>query len=74
LVEKVVLSVALSFSIVGVAGLFLGLSPIGMTTVSLTISLGVIVAVLAFLAFVRKRKLQTQSPEQATDVSFDKSL
>lgn len=70
LVEKTVLSVALSFSIVGVSGLFLGLSPIGMTTSSLTISLSSIVVVLAFLAFLRKRKLQkfqAQSTEQVTN-------
>ncbi len=64
LVEKAVLSVALSFSIAGVSGLFLGLSPIGMTTTSLTVSLGSIVVVLAFLAFIRKRKFQVQSAEQ----------
>jgi uncharacterized membrane protein len=63
LVEKAVLSVALSFSIAGVSGLFLGLSPIGMTTTSLTVSLGSIVVVLAFLAFIRKRKFQAQSAE-----------
>jgi uncharacterized membrane protein len=69
LVEKAVLSVALSFSIAGVSGLFLGLSPIGMTTASLTISLSSIVVVLAFLAFIRKRKLrqlQMPSTEQVT--------
>ena len=69
LVEKAVLSVALSFSIAGVSGLFLGLSPIGMTTTSLTVSLGSIVLVLAFLAFIRKRKLrepQTQSTEKVS--------
>lgn len=69
LVEKAVLSVALSFSIAGVSGLFLGLSPIGMTTASLTISLSIIVVILAFLAFVRKRKLRqlhVQSPEQVS--------
>ena len=64
LVEKTVLSVALSFSIAGLSGLFLGLSPIGMTTSSLTISLGSIVVVLAFLAFIRKRKFQVQRTEQ----------
>jgi uncharacterized membrane protein len=58
IVEKAVLSVALSFSIGGMSGLFLGLSPIGMTTASLTISLSIIVVVLAFLALIRKRKLQ----------------
>jgi len=66
IVEKAVLSVALSFSIAGMSGLFLGLSPIGMTTASLTISLSIIVVVLAFLALIRKRKLefQIQTPEQ----------
>jgi uncharacterized membrane protein len=68
LVEKAVLSVALSFSLAGVSGLFLGLSPIGITTLSIMISLSSIVVVLAFLAFIRKRKLQFQVPstEQVT--------
>jgi uncharacterized membrane protein len=69
LVEKAVLSVALSFSLVGVSGLFLGLSPIGITTSSIVISLSSIVVVLAFLAFIRKRKqqqLQVPSTEQVT--------
>jgi uncharacterized membrane protein len=73
LVEKAVLSVALSFGIAGVTGLFLGLSPIGMTTTSLTISLSSIVVVLAFLAFLRKRKFQMQSTEQAAGVIIEKS-
>jgi uncharacterized membrane protein len=64
LVEKAVLSVALSFSIDGLAGLFLGLSPIGMTTASLTLSLSSIVLILAFLAFLRKRKGKMQSTLQ----------
>ena len=54
LIEKSVLSVALSFSIAGLSGLFLGLSPIGITSTSLTISLSSIVLVLAFLAFYKK--------------------
>ena len=69
LVEKAVMSVALSFSIAGVSGLFLGLSPLGITTASITFSLGIIVVILAFLAFLRKRKLQQlhmQSPEQVS--------
>lgn len=70
LVEKAVLSVALSFSLVGLAGLFLGLSPIGMTTASIIISLSSIVVVLAFLAFLRKRKFQMQSAEQETAEAF----
>jgi len=73
LVEKAVLSVALSFSIAGVSGLFLGLSPIRITTPSIIILLSSIVVVLAFLSFIRKRKVQTQSTEQATDVIIEKS-
>ena len=68
-VEKAVLSVALSFSIAGVSGPFLGLSPIGITTSSIVISLSSIVVVLAFLAFIRKRKrqqFQVPSTEQVT--------
>jgi len=67
LIEKSVLSVALSFSIAGLSGLFLGLSPIGITTTSLTVSLSSIVLISAFFAFIRKRKLRQlhmQSPEQ----------
>ncbi|MGB9914424.1 MAG: DUF1616 domain-containing protein [Candidatus Bathyarchaeales archaeon] len=59
LVEKAVLSVALSFSIVGISGLFLGLSPIGITVPSIIVSLTSIVLVLAFLAFIKKRNLQS---------------
>ena len=68
-VEKAVLSVALSFSIVGVSGLFLGLSPIGITTSSIIISLSPTAVVLAFLAFLRKRKFQMQSTEPAAEVT-----
>jgi uncharacterized membrane protein len=58
LVEEVVLSVALSFSIVGLSGLFLGLSPIGISYTSIRFSLSPTVLVLAFAAFLRKRKLR----------------
>lgn len=67
IVEEVVLSVALSFSIVGLSGLFLGISPIGISLDSIRLSLSPIVLVLAFAAFLRKRKLgetQSQSPEK----------
>jgi uncharacterized membrane protein len=57
LIEEVVLSVALSFSIVGLSGLFLGLSPIGISFTSIRFSLSPTVLVLAFVAFLRKRKL-----------------
>jgi uncharacterized membrane protein len=68
LVEQMVLSVALSFSVAGVSGLFLGLSPIGITVPSITISLSSIVLVLAFLALLRKMgKLQNllQKPKKS---------
>ncbi len=54
LAEKAVLSVALSFSIAGISGLFLGLSPIGINVTSITESLSLIVIVLAVLALLRK--------------------
>jgi uncharacterized membrane protein len=69
-IEKSVLSVASSFSIAGLSGLFLGLSPVGMSTASLTVSLASIVLVLAFLVFIRKRQLQAQNAGQpSTQVS-----
>jgi uncharacterized membrane protein len=68
-VEKTVLSVALSFSIVGISGLFLGLSPIGMNFTSIRVSVSIIVLVLAAIAFMRKRSLgksHVQSSEQVS--------
>jgi len=63
LAEKAVLSVALSFAIAGISGLFLGLSPIGISTVSITVTLSVMAMVLALLAFLRKKGLiKVQSP------------
>jgi uncharacterized membrane protein len=54
LIEQVVLSVALSFGISGLLGLFLGLSPIGLNFTSITISLSSVILVLATVAFVQK--------------------
>ena len=54
--EEAVLSVALSFGIAGLTGLFLGLSPIGITTNSIILSLSTIVIVLALIAFLRKMR------------------
>jgi uncharacterized membrane protein len=71
-VEKAVLSVALSFSIAGLSGLFLGLSPIGITPSSLTISLSAIVLVLAFLAFIRKMKFRTRSTDQTANLTEER--
>lgn len=60
LIEKLVLSVALSFSIAGVSGLFIGLSPIGLNVTTIAVSLSGIVLVLAVLAFLRKMNLLPQ--------------
>ena len=57
--EEAVLSVALSFSLVGLAGLFLGLSPIGINFTSIRVSLSGIVLVLASAAFVRKWRYES---------------
>ena len=70
-VENVVLSVASSFGITGLAGLFLGLSPIGINFTSITVSLSAIVLGLAAVAFVRKSRepkaIQPQTVEQGSD-------
>ena len=64
-VEQVVLSVALSFGLDGLAGLFLGLSPIGINFTSITVSLTAIVVVFAVIGFVRKsRQPDMQGSEQ----------
>jgi uncharacterized membrane protein len=66
-VEELVLSVALSFGLDGLVGLFLGLSPIGINFASITISLSAVVLVFAVAAFLRKlRELHVQSPEQVS--------
>ena len=71
-VETLVLSIALSFGLTGLVGLFLGLSPIGITFVPITVSLGVLVLALAAIAYIRKNKekelpvLQVQSPQQVS--------
>ena len=57
LVEEIVLSVALSFGLDGLIGLFLGLSPIGISFDSIALSITPLVLVFAVGAFLRKRKL-----------------
>ncbi len=52
--ETLVLSVALSFSLAGISGLFLGLSPIGINIPSIVATLSGIVLALALLAYGRK--------------------
>ena len=61
LVEETVLSVALSFGIAGLSGLFLGLSPIGINFTSVRLSLSGVVLVLALLAFIRKLRVMKAS-------------
>jgi uncharacterized membrane protein len=66
-VETMVLSVALSFGVAGLVGLFLGLSPIGIAFTSITVSLGVIVLILAVVAYVRKTRENATSQPQPTE-------
>src|SRR4030042_2660911 len=66
LIEETWLSVALSFGIAGIAGLFLGLSPIGISVTSITVSLSAIVLVLAAVAFIRKRRLR-ETPDETSE-------
>lgn len=62
LVEKTVLSVALSFGIAGLVGLALGLSSVGIDFTSITVSLTVIVLILATATFIIKsRELRVKS-------------
>lgn len=66
-VEKLVLSVALSFGLDGLVGLFLGLSPIGINFSSITISLSAVVLVFAAGVFIRRlREIHVQTPEQVS--------
>lgn len=73
-VEKSVLSVALSFGVAGLLGLFLGLSPIGIDFTSITYSLTLIVLVLSTIAFMVKRRelkeLRVQSTEHVSSGSL----
>jgi uncharacterized membrane protein len=69
-VEQLVLSVALSFGLTGLLGLFLGLSPVGFNFMAITVSLSVLVLVLAAIAFLRKkielRKSNVEVPQQVS--------
>ncbi|MEM1589779.1 MAG: DUF1616 domain-containing protein [Candidatus Bathyarchaeia archaeon] len=58
IVEKMVLSVALSFSITSLVGLFLGLTAIGINFTSVTVSLTAVVLFLSFLALLISSKCQ----------------
>ena len=69
-VEQLVLSVALTFGLDGLVGLFLGLSPIGIKFVPITVTLTGIVLVLAVVALVRMTRelpsLQVQPTQQVS--------
>jgi uncharacterized membrane protein len=69
-VEQLVLSVALSFGLTGLIGLFLGLSPIGITFTSITVSLSTLVLALAIIALAMKSRelsgLNVQVPKQVS--------
>jgi uncharacterized membrane protein len=56
LIEQAVLSVALSFGLIGLSGLFLGLSPIGLNFTSITVSITGITLALAIIAYILKIK------------------
>lgn len=72
LAEEAVLSVALSFGIAGLTGLFLGLSPIGIDSKSVVVTLSAVVLVLGFLAFLRKRKLELRESQMQSSNSISK--
>lgn len=66
-IEQLVLSIALSFGLDGLVGLFLGLSPIGINFTSITVSLSAVVLIFAVVALIRKlREPNVQSPEQVS--------
>jgi uncharacterized membrane protein len=71
LIEEVVLSVGLSFGLAGLVGLFLGLSPIGITFTPVTVSLGGLVLVLASVAFILKLKQEVKQPKASSQLSTD---
>jgi uncharacterized membrane protein len=66
LIEELVLSVALSFGLAGISGLFLGLSPLGIFNKTVIVALGSLTLALAVIAYIRKirvlREPNMQSP------------
>jgi uncharacterized membrane protein len=69
LIEQAVLSIALSFSIVGITGLFLGLTPIGLNFISITASISSITLILAITVFILKNKDEKHPEQQAAIVT-----
>ena len=72
-VEELVLSIALSFGLDGLAGLFLGLSPIGINFNSILISLSALVLVLGTAAFIRKTRISSMSSMQSSSQEDSKT-
>jgi uncharacterized membrane protein len=74
-IEQAVLSVALSFAVAGISGLFLGLSAIGITPASVVNTLCIIVLFLGALAFLRKinvfniEKIKWRKPKAQTTIA-----
>jgi uncharacterized membrane protein len=72
LIEEIVLSVALSFALDGLVGLFLGLSPIGINFTSITVSLSAVVLVFAVIAVIRKNRSMPNFPLQGPEAETSK--
>jgi hypothetical protein len=58
IIERFTFSIALSFAITALVGLFLSFTPIGLTLATALPALGSLVIVLATLALIRKHKVQ----------------
>ncbi len=68
LVEQAVLSVALSFGLLGLTGLFLGLTPIKLNFSSITVSvtgLTLLLAVIAFILMIKKPSEQNSTDKKS---------
>ena len=60
IIERITLSVGLSFALTALVGLFLSFTPIGLTLPTALSALGLLVVVLALVAFGRKYMLNKQ--------------
>ncbi|MDR0318734.1 MAG: DUF1616 domain-containing protein [Nitrososphaerota archaeon] len=69
LIEESVLSVALSFGIAGITGLFLGLTPIGLSFITVTTALVSITLILAITAFILKNKDLKHAEQQVNNTT-----
>jgi uncharacterized membrane protein len=66
LIEELVLSVALSFGLAGISGLFLGLSPLGIYVNTVTVTLSALTVALAVIAYIRKNKILREPNVQSS--------